>query len=258
MQELFAGGNCLLNGCPPPGWDSSCRSVFRVVLCASTTKQPGYECYKSSLWHQLFNLAAKSSLAFPTSPSNSQRLQRDFATMSDSKPWRDRSASWSDGRIDFTLPSFESITTSRPVDLTKTYRKDRDCPRQYVWAKRFDGSDQPKPDDADEICDMSFRHHSFLPFLRISPISHQRFPAALYLRWELTFFPSNAALIWNVLSLSRDTQQYFNANEKAVLKRLHPVFVEAHNGLHFGRWVNDLSSRPARATGLFIQVHGDE
>lgn len=221
---------------------------------------------KKVLLASTFQPCSKELAGLSAFPSNPHHLQCEFASMGDSKPWRERSAPGSDGQIDTDLPPLVSIITARPVDLTKPDEQYRNCPRQYVWAARFDGCDQPKPDDADEICEMSMQHHSLLPFLQISPVGHQ-FPEPLYtvgysmteyLRWKLEFFHLDAAFVWDILGLPRDALQYFNANAKAVLKRLHPVFVEAHNGLHFGRWVNDICSRPTCASAFFIQAHGDQ
>ena len=159
--RFVAGRNCLLNGCPAGTLLAGRQLGWYFVL----------QQQKSSFfpWHQLFNPAARNSLAFPTSPSNSQRLQRDFATMSDSKTWRDRSTTWSDVQIDYDLPAFESINTAQAIDLTRM-PYDRDCD-YHLWAGQFDEIDQSEPDDADEICEMNVRQQSFLPFLRIFPIS---------------------------------------------------------------------------------------
>ena len=178
--------------------------------------------------------------------------------MSDSKPCRDRSASWSDGRIDFTLPSFESITTSRPVDLTKAYRKDRDCPRQYDWA-----GDSMALINQSLMMSTRFVTRAFGTI--VFCVSCGFPPSAT--KDSLRLCTCDGGI--NVFSFECSTHlerpepfsrhaAVLRGERESGLKRLHPVFVEAHNGLHFGRWVNDLCSRPARASGLFIQVHGDE
>ena len=173
-------------------------------------------------------------------------------------PWRSRLATWGGGRIDWTLKPFETIITSRPHDLLKMIGKNAPSPRQYVWVRSSINDAALRPSWAAEPASMSLKHLSFLPFLKISTISHLRFPAPLYLRWELAPGVQNALLLWDLLEIPRSTREVLEKGKVALQGRLHPVFVEAHNGLHHGRWIHDMCHRPIRATALLIQAYGEE
>ena len=113
--------------------------------------------------------------------------------------------------------------------------KNAPCPRQYVWVYEFNDDAVLRPDWAAEPSSMSLKHLGFLSFLKISAISNPHFPAPLYLRWELVPTAKEALLLWGILELPKVVQELFRKNKTALQRRLHPVFVEAHNGLHHGR-----------------------
>jgi len=138
-----------------------------------------------------------------------------------------------------------------------TYDKKYASPRQYVWVGRLDGTDQPMPEGADEVAEMSFRHFQFLQYLRVSLIQHPNCRTSPYLRWELNPDAGELSLAWKTLALNDEFRLQFERNKEDMIKRLHPVFVEAYNGLHFGRWAHDLCSRQNRVTALFVQAFGD-
>ena len=122
----------------------------------------------------------------------------EFAVMSGNSnpfPWRSRLATWSGGRIDWTLKPFETIITSRPHDLLMMVNKNAPCPRQYVWVYEFNDDAVLRPDWAAEPSSMSLKHLGFLSFLKISAISNPHFPASLYLRWELVPTAKEALLL---------------------------------------------------------------
>lgn len=171
--------------------------------------------------------------------------------------WPGRSDGWEDGDVDSSLKPVNSLLTARPVDMLLMPNTKQNCPRQYVWVQRFDDNDRPRPDGAPELAEMSFPHHHFLRFLRIFSIEHKDFEHSLYLRWEFEPNSQNNTQMWKVINLPRDIQEAHARNLPALMKRLHPVFVEAHNGLHFGRWIHDLCARSCRATALFVQTFGD-
>lgn len=115
-----------------------------------------------------------------------------------------------------------------------------------------------KPDDSTEVDSMGSIHRSFLPYVDIHTVAHPETDFVPYLRWELKKDPKSQEDIWlSVLPVSTAVRETFKENQKVLVLRLNPAFVEARNGFYFGRWMHGLCNRPARANGFFIQVYGN-
>lgn len=166
---------------------------------------------------------------------------------------------WEDIKIDDSLPPLLPAITKRPVDLTVTTDRLYAAPRQYIWAVRTahmePGEDRPKPATACEVGHTTFSHEFLLNHLQIYHIAE---PGVPYLRWELPNNPEVLTQLWVVLSLTTELKEWFATPrlQKTLLRRMQPVFVEHHNGLHFGRWAHDLGRRKNRIAALFVQLFG--
>ncbi|KAK4041604.1 hypothetical protein C8A01DRAFT_34328 [Parachaetomium inaequale] len=165
--------------------------------------------------------------------------------------------SWETVEIDTSLPAVLPMTTIRHVDLTKTWDK------LYAAPQHWSGDEQDtnpnalttQPLDAVEIDSLRLAHAHLLDyFLRIYHVA--RTPNTPYLRWEFPADADKLARMWALLGLTQWVRDHFGERKTALLARLQPVFVERHNGLHFGRWAHDLGMRQAKRTGLFVQMFG--
>lgn len=63
--------------------------------------------------------------------------------------------------------------------------------------------------------------------------------------------------LWTLLRLDKDLLEDFaEPSFEKTWRERQAVFVERYNGLYFGKWAHDLSTGPAKATALFIQMFG--
>lgn len=109
----------------------------------------------------------------------------------------------------------------------------------------------------DEVENMSLKHEMLLPYIRIFRVLRPRNRPVPYVRWELNPTPQIFERVFESLGLNRDILAQLRKSRRAFAARLHAVFPEAHNGLHYGRWLAELCARSSRVTGLFIQSFGD-
>ena len=154
--------------------------------------------------------------------------------------------------------------TDRPVDLTLTQNTHLAAPRQYVWVARAGSRDPAMPADdslVDEVEPMSTGHEVILRCdnLRIRPLRRPSGVPVPYLRWDLHPEAENQLSFWRLLGLSDEVMKRFFIPTQIdrTLRALQPVFVEAHNGEPFGRWMFHLTRRKNRALALFVQAFGE-
>lgn len=175
------------------------------------------------------------------------------------KRWMQTDSSWEEVEVDLRLKPLQSAITNRPVDLTLTFDKRFAAPRKFVWVTRpGKNGDMPMPDDCKEVELMRSRHYNFLSYLTICPVLRPRKPDAPYLRWELPSDPAVLEQMWIELDLAKEYLARFRKCRDALVARIHPVFVEWHNGSYLGRWISDLCYRRSRVLGLFVQAFGDK
>ena len=182
---------------------------------------------------------------------------------SNSQPPRMSSSEDEDGPREWAQALLPPLT-DRPVNLTVAPNSTLFAPRQYVWVQRTGSQDPRMPDDTslvDVVEPMSADHEFILQFdiLRICLLKRPESDVPVpYLRWDLLNDADSHVTFWRKLGCPDDMmKRYFGPTVEQTMAALQPIFVAAHNGGPFGRWLFHIPRRKNQAQALLVQAFGE-
>ncbi|KAK5651081.1 hypothetical protein OQA88_13701 [Cercophora sp. LCS_1] len=143
---------------------------------------------------------------------------------------------------------------SRPTDLSLVPRSKELAPRQWVWVPEKVGEVAgPIPAGAKQR--KLATHEQCILLRNYLRIWHLKGPAnGLYVEWEL---PEDADELMKAFQLMKLHDTWRSLLSTKFYRGINPVYIEAHNGGPFGRFLWEIFDRLEKCKGLFIQALGN-